>query len=657
MLAIKLNSASVKVSLFGPVTIKVDHVEHTTFRSHRVPALIGYLAKRGRMCRREEVAESLWPNSEIEQARHNLRQTLQYARLYVGDDAFVGSRHDIGISDQIEIDSKAFENHFDRGQLADYANALSLYRGPFLDGVFDEWAEDARLQYSRQYLEVLIALGEAELNTDPKLALQRAEAAISEDPFDERARAIKLRSLRRLDRPAAAQIEYDSFAEFLNLELRMSPSRIIEQAMHEDFVAKASTEKPRIGSEEFQSSCLALARGRKPSEGVELAIALVPHWCRVGFPGTGIEILEQTRAIAGENVDKALYSRSEIARGTLLVFSGRFKEGRIVIDAMMPQIETPVELVRANMLRATIEIGLFRPDRSIGFTSRAIETAKHIGLVDAIIEAQLQEAKAAFVSDNFDTCIEFLEKCLELAQTQHNFEIECESTLMLAYSFARKRLIDDALRAVDRIEPRISEIRTTRAIAMSVLAARVREELGDINGAESRYQQAAKAYKDRNDHMFQAVCLTYLGDLLETKGQSESAIAAHQQAIEIRTQNQDEIGIATSLRGIGRSCFSLERYDEASNALTESARLFRGAGATLGYASSLCVLGQIEAHVGSAPAAARMFRRALNSIDSIQPMNAYQIGPTGPALIEDSRRILREIEQIYVDDDVMSQRF
>lgn len=98
---------------------------------HSRAALFVYLAIEQRVAR-DTLTTVFWPESDTENARHALRQSLYQLRKAVGSDWIDSRAHDLVVTGDVSTDAHAFTIALDRG---DVATAVELYRGPFLDGV------------------------------------------------------------------------------------------------------------------------------------------------------------------------------------------------------------------------------------------------------------------------------------------------------------------------------------------------------------------------------------------------------------------------------------------------------------------------------------------------------------------------------------------
>src|SRR5439155_24409396 len=107
--------------------------------------------------RRDKLLALFWPETDQELGRGAMRQALHFLRSSLGPDV-LGRRGDeeVGIAAAaLWCDAIAFEELLEQGKPAE---ALELYRGPLLDGVFVEdasvelerWIEEERVRLSRR---------------------------------------------------------------------------------------------------------------------------------------------------------------------------------------------------------------------------------------------------------------------------------------------------------------------------------------------------------------------------------------------------------------------------------------------------------------------------------------------------------------------------
>ena len=115
---------------------------------------------------RDRVLAYLWPESDTDRARNNLKQTLFQLRQELHEDVFARAPGALRLNpNAISIDACDFQAAVERGNPT---TAVTLYRGPFLDGFylpglaeFERWVESERLRLAQRYAAALEALAGA----------------------------------------------------------------------------------------------------------------------------------------------------------------------------------------------------------------------------------------------------------------------------------------------------------------------------------------------------------------------------------------------------------------------------------------------------------------------------------------------------------------
>jgi serine/threonine-protein kinase len=201
-------------------------------------ALLAYLASApsGDFRRRDSLLALFWPELDQEHARGALRQAVHALRRALADDVVITRGIDeIGIAaDAVRVDARLLEVAVTAGR---HAEALALYRGDFLDGVFisdaaaelDEWIAAERVRFRR--LGAAAAWGAAESDArDPGLA-GRVHAALELSGDDEAALRRGMALLERAGDRAGAAAAYETFARRIRRELDVDPAEATQAAV------------------------------------------------------------------------------------------------------------------------------------------------------------------------------------------------------------------------------------------------------------------------------------------------------------------------------------------------------------------------------------------------------------------------------------------
>lgn len=111
------------------------------------------------------------------------------------------------------------------GLRAALERAHSLYRGEFMQGVYDEWADERRGYYAEQFLRVVAALAKLHFSERKVAAAQKfAQELIALDPYREDMHRLVMRILASQGKPAAVKKHFENLTALLNSELGIEPS-------------------------------------------------------------------------------------------------------------------------------------------------------------------------------------------------------------------------------------------------------------------------------------------------------------------------------------------------------------------------------------------------------------------------------------------------
>ncbi len=203
--------------------------------------------------RRDTLLLLFWPELDQEHARGALRQALHFLRKTLGDGAILTRGEDeIGLdADLVRSDAKSLESALAAG---DPEQALALYRGDFLEGVFvsdaapelEDWisAERARLRGLAARAAWMAA--EKPSNRDKVGELVRLAVQWSGD--DEGALRRGLKVLDGMGDRAGAAALYDDFARRVARELDIQLSPETQRVIRELRARRASGSHPEPGA-------------------------------------------------------------------------------------------------------------------------------------------------------------------------------------------------------------------------------------------------------------------------------------------------------------------------------------------------------------------------------------------------------------------------
>lgn len=197
-------------------------------------ALLAYaaLAGRGRHRRRDSIVALFWPDLDEEHARSALRQALSYVRRTLGASAVVTrGEEEIAIDPEaVRCDAVLFDEAVAQGKLED---AMALYRGDFLDGLFvsdaspelEQWIETERSRLRQAAATCGSSLAEKSWQRGDGVSAARwARAAVTLRPDDERSLRCLITLLDSIGDRAGALEAYEYFARRVASEYAAEPS-------------------------------------------------------------------------------------------------------------------------------------------------------------------------------------------------------------------------------------------------------------------------------------------------------------------------------------------------------------------------------------------------------------------------------------------------
>ena len=199
-------------------------------------ALLTTAGKRG--VRRDKLIAVLWPDSTEAKARHALEQLIYSLRqerdelLVVGPDPLRINHH------VLAVDVVEFTAALNGGDLAE---AVRLYRGPFLDGFyltgareFESWAEVERGQLAELYRSALerLARDRAE-QKDFSAAVESWRRLVAADPLSTSATLGLMRGLIALGDRSGAWQQGKAHEGLVNRELGRDPDPAVRSLMAE----------------------------------------------------------------------------------------------------------------------------------------------------------------------------------------------------------------------------------------------------------------------------------------------------------------------------------------------------------------------------------------------------------------------------------------
>jgi DNA-binding SARP family transcriptional activator len=220
-----------QVRLLGVVEVILDGRRLRAFNSLRLHRFLALIALQKGSQHRSRLAFELWPDSDEQQARTNLRKLLHEFRHALPD-----------IDEFVEVDNTTIRwiptgpsevdvlRFTDAIAARDFELAARLYAGDFLPACYDDWILGERSRLRSEALQALVRLTEESAGRgDHKSTIKHAQRINELEPTEEIAVQFLLETYHALgDRTSALRL-YHRYAETLSRELSVKPDVTIEE--------------------------------------------------------------------------------------------------------------------------------------------------------------------------------------------------------------------------------------------------------------------------------------------------------------------------------------------------------------------------------------------------------------------------------------------
>jgi oligopeptide transport system substrate-binding protein len=169
----------------------------------------------------------LWGERPERKARHSLATALWHIRRCLPSDRLILSdSHTAQFNPQsvVWLDVEEFEAEASRDDMASLQSAVTLYRGDFLDGFYDDWVISERYRLEGLFLDALARLMVGrEARGEHQAALKTALRLLGRDPLREDAHRLAMRAYCRLGQRNVALEQYHRCREIVLEELGAEP--------------------------------------------------------------------------------------------------------------------------------------------------------------------------------------------------------------------------------------------------------------------------------------------------------------------------------------------------------------------------------------------------------------------------------------------------
>lgn len=240
--------ADLTINLFGPVEVFRDSRRPfaadawTTRRAHDILCFIA--SRLHRRASKDTIIETFWSDADPDVVLRNFHPTVSHIRkalnsnqtlklnfLLYRDGAYL-----LNPELTYSIDTEEFDRLLAEGEtarrakqtelcVASFEAAIKLYRGEFMQGCYDDWAEEQRAYYLEQYLHMLETLVTAAQNAQEwSRSLHLAQQVLRVDAFREDIHCLVMRAHAAQANPVAVREHYEKLRGILRKELNIEPS-------------------------------------------------------------------------------------------------------------------------------------------------------------------------------------------------------------------------------------------------------------------------------------------------------------------------------------------------------------------------------------------------------------------------------------------------
>ncbi|HYY58455.1 MAG TPA: BTAD domain-containing putative transcriptional regulator, partial [Pyrinomonadaceae bacterium] len=245
------------INMLGPVEIFRDPLRPlaadawTTKRARDILCFIA--SRRHRRASKDTIIDTFWGEADFEVVEKNFHPTVSHIRKALNSNQPLKQKFllyrdgDYLLNPEFSyrIDTEEFDRLVAEGEAArrarefercieTYERAIALYRGPFMQGSYEDWVEEQRSYYSEQHLRMLEALAAvAQKMEEWPRSLDLAQRILQADPFREDIHCLMMRAHAALGNRVAVKEQYENLKRLLRKELGVDPASDTQKIFRE----------------------------------------------------------------------------------------------------------------------------------------------------------------------------------------------------------------------------------------------------------------------------------------------------------------------------------------------------------------------------------------------------------------------------------------
>lgn len=236
------------IRLLGPVEIFRDpsvQFAADAWTTRRARDIFCYIAtSKNRRVLKDVLIEAFWGDEDLETVEKNFHPTISHIRKALNSRQpfkqnfliFRDGAYQLNPELSYSIDAEEFERWIVEAekakreqdtvrQRASLEAAHNIYRGEFMSGVYENWADERRLFYSEQSARVVAALAKLSFSEKNWVdALRYADEALAGDPFREDMHRLTMKAFAAQGKPASVKKHFERMKKHLHTELGIEPA-------------------------------------------------------------------------------------------------------------------------------------------------------------------------------------------------------------------------------------------------------------------------------------------------------------------------------------------------------------------------------------------------------------------------------------------------
>ena len=245
------------INMLGPVEIFRDPARSfaaDAWTTRRARDILCYIvSRRHHRAPKDTIVDTFWAEDNVATIEKNFHPTISHIRKALNSNQplkqnFIIYRdgdYQLNSEFSYRIDTESFERLIADAETARreraydrcidcYEQAVTLYRGEFMQGTYEPWVDEQRSYYREQYLRMLESLAAvAEKKQEWPRTMDLAQRILREDQFREDIHCMLMRTHAALGNRVAVKEQYEALRELLQKELGVEPAAQTQQTFRE----------------------------------------------------------------------------------------------------------------------------------------------------------------------------------------------------------------------------------------------------------------------------------------------------------------------------------------------------------------------------------------------------------------------------------------